>query len=145
MTNISTTPWLIAELSRIKSKTLEYKALVAKLELELQESELVKRINKWKDLLKELNCEEISFKNKWIEILQASWIDKFESNWIQVKLKQSVWRLVIDDETQIPEEYKKEKITIQIDKLTLKKDIHEWVIIDGVKIEQTLSLDIKYK
>jgi len=143
--NISTTPWLIAELARIKSKTLEYQALVSKLEIELKSSELMQRISKWKELLKELNCEEISMKNKWIEILQKAWIDKFESNWVQVKLKQSIWRLVVEDEEKIPEEYKKEKITIQVDKKAIKDDIKEWLIIDGVTIEQTLSLDIKYK
>jgi len=143
MNNISTTPWLISELSRIKSKTLEYKALVSKLELELSESELMKRINKWKDLLKELAEQEITLKNQWIEILQKSWIDKFEANWIKVRLKNSIWRLVIEDDSKL-DDYKKEKVTITIDKKAIKEDLKEWLIIEWVKIEQDVTLEIKY-
>jgi len=144
MTQITTTSWLIWTLAGIQSKKLNYNTLIAKLELELQESELVQRINKGKQMLLELNIEEEKVRQNWIEILQNSNIDKFEANGVKVRLKTSAWRLKIENEEEIPDEYKKEKTTVAIDKKAIKDDMKEWVIIDWVSIEQTVSLEIKY-
>jgi hypothetical protein len=141
---ITTTSWLIWELSNLESKKLSYRVQLQELEQELEQSELIQRINKWKHLLKQLEEKEIELKNNWIKILQDSWIDKFEANWVCVKLKTSLWRLIIEDEDIVPDEYKKVKTSYTIDKKELKKDIQEWVIIEWVSIEKTIDLDIKF-
>jgi len=46
MTTITTTPALIAELSDITSKKLDYNNQITELQKELAQSELVSRINK---------------------------------------------------------------------------------------------------
>lgn len=146
MSELTTTNGLISNLSDIQTRKLKYQALIAELEQELNESDLVKRINKWKEMLKELNLEEIEAKNKWIQILQQANIDKFEANWVQVKLKESLWRLVIEDEDKIVDDYKTEEVktTIKIDKNAIKKDMKEWVIIEWVRLDKDITLDIKY-
>jgi len=144
MWELTTTSWLIWTLSWLQSKKLEYQALVAKLEAELEQSELVQRINKGKELLRELNLQEIEIKNQWLEILEKAGLDKFEANWIEVRRKESIWRLVIHNEDELSD-YKKEKITYTIDKKQIKEDLKEWVIIEWVSIEKNITLEIKYK
>lgn len=142
---LTTTSWLIWELSNLESKKLSYRVQLQELEQELEQSELMQRINKWKALLKELEEKEIELKKNWVKILQDSWIDKFEANWVCVKLKTSPWRLVILDEDLISDEYKKVKTSYTIDKKAIKEDMKEWVIIDWVELEQDITLDIKFK
>lgn len=147
MSEITTTSWLIGTLSGIQSKKLEYQSLITKLEAELEESDLVKRINKWKELLREINLQEIETKNQWLEILEKAWLDKFEANWIEVRKKISAWSLIIDDQDKIDAEYKEEvvKTTIKVDKKKIKADMKDWIVIDWVHLDQKVTLEIKYK
>lgn len=146
MTNLTTT-WLITEIQTVTIDKLKAQTLLNELEIELQQSDLVARINKGKEYLKELTEKETEIKNQWIEILQKSNIDKFEANWIEVRLKTSPWRVVITEEDLVPDEYKKEvvKTTISIDKKALWKAMKEWEIFDGVILEKDVSLEISYK
>jgi len=141
-----TTTWLISELSEIQSKKLEYTNLIMKLEIELEESDLVRRIMKWKQLLKELKEKEIETKNNGLKVLESANIEKFESNGVEIRRKVSIWRLVIEDESLIPEHYKEEviKTTIKIDKKEIKDNLKQWEIIDWVKLEQDITLEVKY-
>jgi hypothetical protein len=70
---------------------------------------------------------------------------KFEAlDWTIVQLNKKPWALVIEDESiESLNEYRKEKITISLDKASLKKDIKEWIIIDGVFIKEDFTLVIK--
>jgi len=146
MWELTTTSGLIGNLSWLQSKKLEYQALIAKLELELQNSELTKRINQWKELLKELNLEEIELKNNGIKILEKAWINKFSANGIEIRLKVSAWKLIIDSEKDIDNCYKTEKTTVttSIDKNAIKADMKEWVIVEWVTLQQDKTLEIKY-
>jgi len=164
MTIITTTPWLIQELWSIQSQKLTYKALIAKLEIELQESDLMQRINKWKEMLKEVEEKEVEVKNTWIEILKKAWIDSFESNWVKVKIKTLPWKLIIENEKEVIEDYKKwkeesidwdkedifnyiketTKTTTSFDKKEMKTDMKEWWIIERSHLEQEVKLEIKF-
>jgi len=143
---ISTTSWLIWTLSWIQSKKLEYNSLINKLEIEIEESELVRRLMKWKAMLRELEQEELEIKKQWLLILEKAWINKFEANGIEVRKKISVWRLVIDNEDNLSE-YTKEvvKTTKTIDKKAIKEDLKQWLIIDWVHLEKDVTLEIKFK
>ena len=147
MTNITTTSWLIANLSDIASKKIQYQWLIAKYKEELEQSELSQKIKKWEEMLKEINLQEIELKNQWLDILDKAWIDKFEANWVEVRIKTSPWSLVVTDEDLIDDEYKSEvvKTTIKIDKNAIKKDLKEWVIVEWVLLKQEKTLEIKYK
>jgi len=47
------------------------------------------------------------------------------------------------DENLIDFKYKKEKLSISIDKTEIKKDLKAWKIVDGAEIENKLNLNIK--
>ena len=78
MSDITTTNGLVTELNKITVTKLQYQCNLNELELELAESDLLARINKGKALIAELNKQETELKNKWIEILQTTSIDKNE-------------------------------------------------------------------
>ena len=147
MSDITTTNGLVTELNKITVTKLQYQCNLNELELELAESDLLARINKGKALIAELNKQETELKNKWIEILQTAWIDKFESNWTEVRIKTTAWSLKIDDEEKLDDCYKKTvtKTTTSIDKNEIKKDMKEWVIIEWVTLEKKVTLEIKQK
>jgi len=151
MTNkITTAPGLIGTLSWLQSKKLQYIWLIAQYKEELEKSELVLQIRKWEQMLADLIEEENDLKIQWITILDTAWIDKFEANWVEVRKKVTAWSLIIDDESLIDKEYIKtevvpEKTVEKIDKNAIKKDMKEWLIIDGVHLEQKVTLEIKYK
>ncbi len=142
-----TTTGLITELNSITVKRMQYQANMIELETELLESELTKRMIRWKAMILELDKQEIELKNKWIEVLQKAGIDKFESNWTEVRIKTTAWSLKIEDEDKIDDCYKKTttKTTTSIDKNEIKKDIKEWIIIEWVILEKKVSLEIKQK
>lgn len=147
MTEITKTSGLIVTISDIQSRKLNYNSLISELETELRNSELVCKIEKAKTYLRDLEKEELEVKANWITILEEAWIDKFEANGVEVRRKVSLWRLVIQDESLIPDQYKKEvvKTTITIDKKEIKENIKLWEIIEWVVIEQDVTLEIKYK
>ena len=142
-----TTTGLISEIQNITLEKLKAQTLLQNLELELQESDLQQRINKGKEIIKELWNKETEIRNQWIEILKESWIEKFESNWVEVRIKTSPWKLVITEEELIPEEYKKTttKTTTTVDKKLIKENMKEWEIIDWCILEQDVKLEVKHK
>lgn len=94
--------------------------------------------------IKELEKQESEAKEQGKQIMIESWLKKFEwLDWTIVQLNKTPWALVIENETNIPKEYFKEKTTVSIDKTTLKKDIAEWLLIEGVYISEDYKLVIK--
>jgi len=63
--------------------------------------------------------------------------------YFEIKLKKNPVSTQILDETKIPDEYKKVKETISFDKIKIKSDIQNGVIVPGANLTQTLKLDIK--
>lgn len=60
----------------------------------------------------------------------------------------SVWfrkssQIIIKDENLIDFKYKKEKISISIDKISIKKDLEAWIEVEGAFIQENLNLQIK--
>ena len=142
-----TTNSLITEINALTVKKMQYKAIIAELELELYEGDIMTRINTGKTMLKELEVSETELKNKWIEILQSANIDKFESNGTTVSIKVSPGKLIIEDESLITDDYKKTttKTTTTVDKKAVKEDLAQGVIIEGVRLEKEVKLEIKNK
>jgi len=98
--------------------------------------------------IKELDKKEVEVKNEGIKILQESWIDKFEANWVEVRIKTTAWSLIVTEQELIPKEFIKTttKVTETVDKKKLKEAImKDWEVIDWCKVEQKVSLEVKYK
>lgn len=69
--------------------------------------------------------------------------DKISCPEFDIKLKTNPPSLVVYEESLIPENYLKKKVTITIDKVQLKKDIVEGFEVEGARIENRKQLIIK--
>lgn len=112
--------------------------------MELRDTPLYQEIKDLEMSIKELSTQEAQIKEEGKNLLLNAWLKKFEAlNGTVIQLNATPWALKIEDETLVPQEYWKEKVTKSIDKTTLKNDIKEWLIIDWVTIEVDYNLVIK--
>ena len=75
-------------------------------------------------------------------LLKLFHIDKMKTQFNDLSYRKSE-AVVIDNEEIIPAEFKKEKITVSIDKTELKKYLKEWNIVEWARIEERQNLQIK--
>lgn len=143
MTNLQTiSEWLISA----KLKASVERANLIKLEEELRETEIYKNIQDQKNLVKvmedQITESELSIKNGLI----SQGIKSIEAGDYKFTVKTAAGWLVISDDELVPDEYKKEKTTITIDKKAIKDDIKSGKEINGCNIgEWKTSLLISKK
>ena len=139
-----TTQTIVEKLNVITTKKLKYNKLLNEIQQELEQSDLYKRIEEGKKIISELELEEKELKDTGKFIMLDAGLKKFESiDGSIAQLNKKPWKLIIEDNDKIPQEYIKEKTTKSIDKKTLKEDIKQWVIIEWVSISQDYELVIK--
>ena len=145
MTNI-TTQSIIDTLNWIDKMKSNLNLTLLNKKQELKNLALYNEITDIEISLKELDRQEADIKETWKQILLSAWLKKFESlDWTIIQLNVTPWALIIEDESKIPKEYIKEKITTSIDKKTLKEDIKQGLLIDWVTIEKEYNLVVKSK
>lgn len=111
---------------------------------ELRKLDLFQEIHDLEISIKQLEKQDEEIREQGKQILLSNWLKKFEAlDWTIIQLNETPWALVIENEDLIPKEYKKEKVTISIDKKTLKEDIKQGLIIEWVSIEKDYNLFIK--
>ena len=79
-----------------------------------------------------------------MSLLEYSMGDEQEVNFdtCGAKYKKNPPRLVIEDESAVPDRFRNEKVVVTIDKVSLKKEIQDGLTVKGVSIEQGRRLDI---
>ena len=79
-----------------------------------------------------------------MSLLEYSMGDEQEVNFdtCGAKYKKNPPRLVIEDESAVPDRFRNEKVVVTIDKAGLKKEIQDGLTVKGVSIEQGRRLDI---
>ena len=143
MTEI-TTQGIVERINSTTIQSIQLKGKIAEVKQRLAEYPENREIEKLNVLLKEITTEDTEMRNLAKDKMLNAGMKKFEAlDWTTIQLNKKPWALVIEDESLIPDEYKKEKTTISIDKKQLKEDIKEWVIIDGVSIKEDYTLVIK--
>jgi len=111
---------------------------------ELRNTDLYKEIKDLEISIKQLEKQDEEIREQGKQILLSNWLKKFEAlDWTIIQLNETPGALVIENEDLVPKEYKKEKVTISIDKKTLKEDIKQGLIIEWVSIEEDYNLAIK--
>lgn len=75
-------------------------------------------------------------------LLKLFKIEKMQTEINELSYRKSE-AVVFTDEEAIPSEYKKEKITISVDKTEIKKAIKAWTEVPGAMIETRQNLQIK--
>ena len=143
MTEI-TTQGIVEKINSTTIQSIQLKGKIAEVKQRLAEYPENREIEELNVLLKEITTEDTEMRNLAKDKMLNAGMKKFEAlDWTTIQLNKKPWALVIEDESLIPDEYKKEKTTISIDKKQLKEDIKEWVIIDGVSIKEDYTLVIK--
>ena len=118
---------------------------IAYKERELSESKLAIEIRELAKKKRELSNNIEERKGNIKESMLNSWLKSMEFEHQKVTLKKSPWSVKVLDENEIPETYKKEKITISLDKKKIKDGIVNWDIIPWAQIEYSYSLIITAK
>lgn len=143
MTQI-TTQGLVEKINSKTVQSITLKAQIAELKQKLSEYPENSQIEALEAQLKEVTKEDTELRNIAKETLMNAGLKKFEAlDGTIVQLNKKPGALIIKDESLIPEEYKKEKVTVSIDKTALKKDVQEGLVIDGVSISEDYTLVIK--
>lgn len=75
-----------------------------------------------------------SLKEYTLDCLQASQIKKIETALGNITVRKGTGSVSIIDADKIPKEYKKEKVTIDIDKTSIKKALAEGQLIEGAEL-----------
>lgn len=143
MTQI-TTQWIVEKINSNMVQSMQLKAKIVDYDREIQESLAYCEKEKLQEQLREIEKQDFELRELAKQKLIDAGMKKFEAlDGTIVQLNKKPWALKIEDESVIPEEYKKEKVTISIDKTALKKDVQEWLILDGVYITEDYTLVIK--
>lgn len=138
---------IVEQINTITIQSLTKRQELAKKKEELQNLELYQEIEDLESELSSLSKQDSELRETGKQLLLEKGIKKFEAlDGTTIQLNKKPWALVIEDESKIPDHYKKAKTTISIDKATLKKDITSGEItIDGVSISEDYTLVINQK
>lgn len=115
------------------------------LEMELQQTEFRKQIQAKKMEVAELEKKETEMKQQIVNWMLQNQLKSIEFTFQKFTVKKNPWSLVIEDESKIPDEFKKEKTEIVIDKKAIKDKIQNGENVDGAMITYSHSLVITPK
>ncbi len=138
---------LIPKINKVSLFIQEVKRELEKAEAEMQESLLYKQIEWYKKLIKDTEQEELELREQGKQIMLDNGLKKFEMlDWTTIQLNSTPWSLVIAEWVQLDTKYYKEKTTVTMDKVKVKADFMDWLILDpGVSIESEYKFIIKNK
>lgn len=115
------------------------------LEMELQQTEFRKAIQEKRMEVAELEKKESEMKANIMNWMLQNQLKSIEFTFQKFTVKKNPWSLVIEDESKIPDEFKKEKVEIVIDKKAIKDKIANGENVDGVSVTYSHSLVITPK
>lgn len=129
----------------LQQKIWSLKLDIANLERELYETEFRKAIQEKKQALQILEDIENDKKTNIVNSMLQNGLKSVEFVNQKFTLKKTPWSLKINDEEMIPQEFKKEKVEIVIDKKAIKDKISNGEEIAGCEIVYSHSLVITPK
>ena len=115
------------------------------LEIELQQTEFRKAIQEKRMEVAELEKKESEMKANIMNWMLQNQLKSIEFTFQKFTVKKNPWSLVIEDESKIPDEFKKEKVEIVIDKKAIKDKIANGENVDGASVTYSHSLVITPK
>ena len=115
------------------------------LEMELQQTEFRKAIQEKRMEVAELEKKESEMKANIMNWMLQNQLKSIEFMFQKFTVKKNPWSLVIEDESKIPDEFKKEKVEIVIDKKAIKDKIANGENVDGASVTYSHSLVITPK
>ncbi len=150
MTQVTTIEGIIPKIQNLSLSQLTLGASIAQKESELANLpdaiRLQSEIRELKKTQREEWLEETALRDEGKKILLDSWMKEVTTlDGTTVALQFTPWALVIDEGATVPPEYMKEKTTVDVDKIGLKKAIWEWKEFDWISIVKESKLVIKQK
>lgn len=111
-------------------------------ELEHDEEAIKSEIKRLTSLLKSNRNKQDTIKNLMLEAIQAFPEHKLKTAKVSMWVKKTV-SLDIDNEDTIPQEYYREKRTIELDKTKLKSDLEDGVFVQGAQLKENQFIQIR--
>ena len=139
--------WLIPRITRLSIEKISIQNDINRIQKELEESPLFLELHNTKQFLIIMEKEESELREQGKQIMLENGLKKFEMlDGTVVQLNCTPWALILEEWVQLDKKYYKEKTTVTMDKVQVKKDFMEWLILDpGVTIESDYKFIIKSK
>lgn len=124
----------------LQAKAIDYGYLIKSLE----DSEEIfdREIKRLQERKKQITKTKEKLKENLTNAMQEFSIIKIKGKTIDVSFRKSE-QVAIYDESILPDEYKRTKISVEPDKAKIKNDIKDGIIVDGAKIIVKNNLQIK--
>ena len=150
MTQVTTIEGIIPKIQTLSLTQMQLNAKIVEKESELANLPDVIRLQseilELKKSKREVELEEAGLRYEGKKILIDSWMKEFTTfDGTTVALQFTPWALVIGENAIVPPEYFREKTTVEVDKVWLKKAIWEGKEFDGISIVKESKLVIKQK
>lgn len=129
----------------LQTKRANAQIELSNLEMELQQTEFRKAIQEKRMEVAELEKKESEMKANIMNWMLQNQLKSIEFTFQKFTVKKNPWSLVIEDESKIPDEFKKEKVEIVIDKKAIKDKIANGENVDGASVTYSHSLVITPK
>lgn len=150
MTQLSPIEWLVWNIQSLHLQSLQLASQITLKEKELAELPEVIRLN---EEIRELKIsqrkaqeKEIELRDTWKKILLDSWMKEFTTlDGTTVAVQFTPWALVIDKEAVVPPQYFREKTTVEVDKVGLKRAITDGEVFEWIYIQKDSKLVVKTK
>jgi len=137
--------WLIPRITRLSIEKISIQNDINRIQKELEESPLFLELHNTKQFLIIMEKEESELREQGKQIMLENGLKKFEMlDGTVVQLNCTPWALILEEWVQLDKKYYKEKTTVTMDKVQVKKDFMEGLILDPwVTIESDYKFIIK--
>jgi predicted transcriptional regulator len=125
----------------IKEKGIAVASFIENIEAE--EKAIDAAIDKMERRKKQLANQSTFLVNYLQSNMERCAINEISCPYFVVKLRKCPLSVDITDELSIPDEYKKRKEVVSIDKLKIKEEITNGVVVPGASLKQNLRLEIR--
>ena len=108
----------------------------------IQDNIDIAKANKKKldEYIKTLESRKKRIEQACIYALDTLQVKSIMTGWGELKIKKNPPAVIIDDVTQIPTQYQRQKIQVDIDKVAIKAAIKAGEEVPGAHLEQNISL-----
>lgn len=111
-------------------------------QLELESKMISAEAKRIADKAKKLDQTADYLSNLLLQQMLTFGVEEIKDPLLSVKVRQNPWSVVVKDEAKIPAEFKKEKITIEVDKRGLLQN-RESIECEGIEFVRTQRLAFK--
>lgn len=132
---------LIINQNELQTKAINYAYVIKSFEDDTQAiNEEIKRLQ---GLKKNREGAIQRMKDAMIQAMDVYGLEKVESPTLKISLRNNPVSVQLVNEYQIPDQFKKEKVTVSIDKTAIKKAIESGEEVPGATLERSKGISIK--